>query len=257
MKNLQVFLIILCLSISGVFAQAPEKLSYQAIVRNSNSMVLANTNISMRVSILKTSANGTAVYVETQTPTTNANGLVSIEIGAGTKVSGTFNTINWANNIYFIKTEIDIAGGSSYNITGTSQLISVPYALHAKTAEKITGDGFIGLPPGGTKGQVLNIDDSGNHAWTDLTSTINIEDNLTSTSTTDALSANQGKVLKELVDINTAKTGITTEQATDISNNKTGVANNLAALANKVDKITGKGFLPTILPMLKKQNCKV
>ncbi|MEI7979974.1 MAG: hypothetical protein WCI53_14085, partial [Bacteroidota bacterium] len=78
------------------------------------------------------SANGTAVYVETQTPTTNANGLASIEIGSGTLVSGNFATINWANGPYFIKTETDPSGGTNYTITGTSQLLSVPFALYAE-----------------------------------------------------------------------------------------------------------------------------
>jgi uncharacterized protein (TIGR02145 family) len=93
----------------------------------------------MQISILQGSASGTAVYVETQTPTTNANGLVSIEIGAGTMLSGDFTTIDWANGTYFIKTETDPAGGNSYSITGTSQLLSVPYAMHAKSAETVSG----------------------------------------------------------------------------------------------------------------------
>ncbi len=77
---------------------------------------------------------------ETQTATTNANGLVSIEIGNGTVVSGDFATIDWGNGPYFIKTETDPTSGTAYTITGTSQLLSVPYALHAKTAETITGE---------------------------------------------------------------------------------------------------------------------
>lgn len=92
----------------------------------------------MQISILQGSASGTAVYIETQEPTTNANGLVSIEIGDGTIVSGDFTTIDWTNGPYFIKTETDPTGGTSYTITGTSQLLSVPYALHAKTAETLT-----------------------------------------------------------------------------------------------------------------------
>jgi hypothetical protein len=97
----------------------------------------------MRISILQGSATGTAVYVETQTPTTNANGLATIEIGGGTPVTGTFSAINWASGIYFIKTETDPIGGTSYTITGTSQILSVPYALYSKTAAdavKLTGN---------------------------------------------------------------------------------------------------------------------
>ncbi|MBC8344609.1 MAG: collagen-like protein [Bacteroidetes bacterium] len=88
----------------------------------------------MRISILQGTVSGTAVYVETQAPTTNDNGLVTIEIGAGTVVSGNFSTIDWTNGPYFIKTETDANGGTTYTITGTSQLLSVPYALYAKTS---------------------------------------------------------------------------------------------------------------------------
>ncbi|MCW0484141.1 fibrobacter succinogenes major paralogous domain-containing protein [Gaoshiqia sediminis] len=121
-------------------AQSPEKMSYQAVIRNSSGQLVTNTSVGMQISILQGSASGTSVYVERQFPTTNANGLVSIEIGAGTVVSGNFVTINWANGPYFIKTETDLNGGANYTITGTSQLLSVPYALHATTAETVSGE---------------------------------------------------------------------------------------------------------------------
>ena len=124
---------------ASVFAQAPEKMSYQAVIRDASDNLITNTQIGMQISILQGSASGTAVYVETQEPTTNTNGLVSLEIGSGTVVSGDFTAIDWANGPYFIKTETDPTGGTSYSITGTSQLLSVPYALHAKTAETVTG----------------------------------------------------------------------------------------------------------------------
>lgn len=124
---------------AGVFAQSPNKLSYQAVIRNTSNALVSNQAIGMRISILQTSPSGTAVYVETQSINSNANGLVSIEIGGGAVVSGSFDSINWANGPFFIKTETDPAGGNNYTITGTSQLLSVPYALHAKTAESITG----------------------------------------------------------------------------------------------------------------------
>ena len=123
----------------GVWAQAPEKMSYQTVVRDATNTLVTAQTVGMQISILQGSAIGTAVYVETHTPNTNANGLASLEIGTGTVVSGDFITIDWATDIYFIKTETDPAGGSTYTITGTSQLVSVPYALHAKTAENVTG----------------------------------------------------------------------------------------------------------------------
>ncbi len=115
-------------------AQAPQKMSYQSVIRNNSNALVINQAIGMRISILQGSASGTAVYVETQTPTTNANGLASIEIGGGVVVSGNFTAINWANGPYFVKTETDPAGGTSYSIVGTSQLLSVPYALFAENS---------------------------------------------------------------------------------------------------------------------------
>lgn len=128
-----------------VFAQAPPKMSYQAVIRNSSDALITSSPVGMRISILQGSVTGTAVYVETQTPSTNANGLVSIEIGTGTIVTGTFAGINWATGPYFIKTESDPNGGTSYTISGTNQLMSVPYALHAKTAESVIGGGSGGV----------------------------------------------------------------------------------------------------------------
>ncbi len=155
MKKIYTILVAVLIT-STIWAQAPEKMSYQAVVRNSSSQLVTNTSVGMQISILQGSATGTAVYVETQTPTTNANGLITIEIGTGTVVSGDFSTINWANDIYFIKTETDPAGGTNYTITSTSQLLSVPYALHAKTAESITG-GITETDPVYSNSQAANI----------------------------------------------------------------------------------------------------
>jgi hypothetical protein len=113
------------------FAQSPDKLSYQALVRNANGELMKNSNAGFRIQILQSTEFGAAVYVETHAAATNENGLVTLEIGAGTVVAGTFNAIDWSDGPYFIKTEIDPAGGTNYTITGTSQLLSVPYALYA------------------------------------------------------------------------------------------------------------------------------
>ena len=125
----------------SVFAQAPEKMSYQAVIRNTSNN-LVTTTVGMKISILQATATGTAVYVETQNPTPNTNGLVSIEIGGGSVVSGTMAGINWANGPYFIKTETDIDNNTSYDVTSTSQLLSTPYALFAKSAGTSTPSGF-------------------------------------------------------------------------------------------------------------------
>jgi hypothetical protein len=115
-------------------AQAPQKMSYQSVIRNSSNALLANTQVGIRISVLQGTASGTAVYVETQTATTNGNGLLSIQIGTGVVVTGSFAGINWAAGPYFIKTETDPAGGTTYSITGTQQMMSVPYALYAETS---------------------------------------------------------------------------------------------------------------------------
>ena len=139
MRKLFTILVAVLLT-ATVWAQSPEKMSYQAVIRDASDNLITDTQIGMQISILQGSASGTAVYVETQVPTTNANGLVSLEIGAGTVESGDFATIDWANGPYFIKTETAVeAPLTTYTITGTSQLLSVPYALHAKTAETVTG----------------------------------------------------------------------------------------------------------------------
>jgi hypothetical protein len=151
MKKIFTILVSVLLTAS-VIAQSPEKMSYQAVIRNSSNALVTNSTIGMQISILQGSASGTTVYTETQTPTTNANGLVSIEIGSGAG----FSTIDWSNDIYFIKTETDTAGGTSYTIIGISQLLSVPYALYAKTAETVIG-GITETDPVYTTSQASNI----------------------------------------------------------------------------------------------------
>ena len=140
MKNLSTSFILL-LFVAGLAmpqflnAQSPEKLSYQAVIRNSADKLVANQTVGMKISIIYSTPTGTVVYAETQTPTTNANGLISIAIGTGTVVYGTFSIIEWTAGPHFIKTEIDPAGGTAYSITSTSELLSVPYALLSKDVQ--------------------------------------------------------------------------------------------------------------------------
>ncbi len=162
-----------------LMAQAPEKMSYQAVVRNSSNALVQNGSVGMRISILEGSASGTPVYVETQSATTNNNGLASVMIGSGTVVSGDISTIDWSTGDYFLQTETDPTGGTNYTVSGTSQLLSVPYALHAKTAESVINDQVddadadpmneIELPSGGNNAQVLSTDGTGNYSWVDQT----------------------------------------------------------------------------------------
>lgn len=150
MKLKNTLAIIAFVFIQTLSAQAPQKMSYQAVIRNANNELLNNTNVAIKISLLENSENGNAVYVETQNATTNANGLVSIKIGEGKIQSGSFDLIDWGNNSYFIKTQTDLTGGTNYSITGVSELMSVPYALYAKNGgQGLKGD--IGLT--GEKGE--------------------------------------------------------------------------------------------------------
>lgn len=135
-------IVFICLGIYfslTAFAQLPQRISYQAVIRNSDQTLVANKQVTMRVYILQGSITGTPVYIETHSPTTNINGLISIEIGGGAVVSGSFSSIDWANGPYFVQTYTDPNGGTTYSINVTSQLLTVPYAFHAKTAEKVIG----------------------------------------------------------------------------------------------------------------------
>jgi hypothetical protein len=129
---------LIAFSLTNVFAQAPSRMSYQCVVRNNLGNLVVNSTIGIRVSVLQTSASGPSVYTETHSATTNANGLASIQIGAGVVVSGTFSSIAWGSASYFLKTETDPAGGTNYQISGVTQLLSVPYALYAAK----TGDNY-------------------------------------------------------------------------------------------------------------------
>ncbi len=116
---------------------APESMNYQAVIRDGSGNVLVSQAVGLQIKILQGSSSGSSVYEETFAPTTNAYGSIAIQIGTGIVVSGTFNTIDWGGNTHFVETAVDIDGtanGTSYVIISTTQLMSVPYALHAKTA---------------------------------------------------------------------------------------------------------------------------
>ena len=133
MKRILITLALFFSVIAACFAQAPQKFSYQAVVRNESNTLVRGT-VGVRVSILQGGVNGTVVYQESHITTTNANGLMTLEIGGGSLLSGDFATIDWANGPYFLKTETDPYGGTNYTIEGTQQLLSVPYALYAGSA---------------------------------------------------------------------------------------------------------------------------
>ena len=114
------------------FAQAPQGINYQAVVRDAGGNELANQAVSLRMTILEN--NTTTVYQETHSATTNDFGLVNLVIGQGAATQGTFNTIDWSTGNYFAQTEVDVSGGTNYSLMGSQQLMSVPYALYAETS---------------------------------------------------------------------------------------------------------------------------
>lgn len=125
---------------SILMAQAPEKMNYQSIVRDNGGTPITNQNVSFRISILEDNINGTVVFSETHQVTTNQFGYASLLIGTGQVVQGFFSDIDWASFDHFMKTEVDVNGGTNYADMGTSQLVSVPYALYANEA-KTSRDG--------------------------------------------------------------------------------------------------------------------
>jgi hypothetical protein len=135
MKKIITIAVLSCMAII-LFSQAPQKFNYQAVVRDSDGTP-SGKSVSFQISILSGSESGAAVYTETQSATSNAQGIVALQIGGGT-TSNDFSAIRWDTSSYYLKVEMDAAGGTNYALYSTSQLLSVPYALNAKTASNST-----------------------------------------------------------------------------------------------------------------------
>ncbi len=118
-----------------LFAQAPQAFKYQAVARDNTGNILDSLDISFRISILEGSPSGITVYSETHDTITNSLGLVNLEIGNGTVVSGVFENIDWGNGPFYLQIEMDETGGDVYELLGVSQILSVPISLHSKTAD--------------------------------------------------------------------------------------------------------------------------
>jgi hypothetical protein len=172
------FLFLFCvIAVLFGYSQAPQSFKYQAVIRDASNQVLANQNVALRISIIETMPAGTAVYVETHNATTTEHGLVTISLGEGTVQSGVFAGISWGTNAHFVKIEVDPLGGTSYVDMGTTQLLSVPYALYAASS----GGGGTGLPSG-NQGSTMRYSganwisndflvNKGNRLWVNVDST--------------------------------------------------------------------------------------
>ena len=270
MKNLITFCAALLITASlflpqQASAQSPEKMSYQAVVRDGSNNLVSSTAVGMQISILQGSSSGTAVYVETQTPTSNANGLVSLEIGSGTVMSGDFINIDWVNGPYFIKTETDPTGGTSYSITGTTQLMSVPYALHAKTAENVINDQIDDADNDPTNeiqdlqlaGNILTITNNGTATDIDLSAYLDNTDTQLTEAEVDAMANDNGyltsftevdgSILNEIQDLQLAGNILT------ITNNGTATDIDLSAYLDNTDTQLSDGDI-TALGYIKDAN---
>jgi hypothetical protein len=129
----KIIFLLLTLLVSFSFA-TPQFFTYQGVARNAQGQPLQNTNISLRLQILETSVSGNVVYEETQSATTNDLGLFVLKVGMGAATQGNFSQIDWGSDDHFLQVEMDPTGGSNYQMMGTSQLASVPYALYAESS---------------------------------------------------------------------------------------------------------------------------
>ena len=160
MKKIGIILVCLLLFSGYSSGQSPQYFKYQAVVRDASGNILPSQAVSFKISIIQTSPSGTVVYAERHAATTNEFGMVNLTIGGGTVLSGSFSSIDWGSGPYFLKVEFDPAGGTNYTVMGTSQLLSVPYALFAQTAASTTAHYIGELYAGGI---VFWVDHTGQH----------------------------------------------------------------------------------------------
>ena len=163
MKNIAFLLSFIFIS-NILYAQSPQKFKYQAVIRNASGETITNQTVSIRISVLQGSSNGLNVYSEIHNTNTNTFGLVNIQIGGGNVVLGDFSEIDWSLSDYFIETELDETGGSSWQTMGVSQLLSVPYALYAlETGTVVSVDPAIDCYTSSNNNMILR--GSGNGNW--------------------------------------------------------------------------------------------
>ena len=133
-KSLLILAVFLCFNITNTFAQAPQSFSYQAIVRDASNIAITNQNVGIKILILESSQSGNVVYSESHNVITSPLGLVNLKIGDGSTLSGDFSTVSWGSSNHYVRIELDENGGTNYQLMGTSQLLSVPYALYSESS---------------------------------------------------------------------------------------------------------------------------
>lgn len=260
MRRILLFSAILCLGYATM-AQSPSKFNYQAVARDAGGELIADKTIAVKVSILIGSATGTAAYSEEHAPTTNAFGLFNFKIGEGTNGTGSLGGVDWGTNTHFISVEVDPEGGTNYTISSTSELVSVPYAMNAKTVENDAVDDADADPTNEIQTLSLtgnsldlsigggSVDLSAYDQSTALAAEVaarqadsasfqgQIDDNTTDigTNATD-IATNATDIATNTTDISTNATDIATN-ATDIATNATDIATNATDIAANADSI--------------------
>jgi len=179
MKKITLLSLITIVFIGNLISQAPNLMSYQAVIWDASGNLVSEKMVSIKISILQGSVTGTSIYSETHRIQTNVNGLVSLIIGGGTIATGKISDINWGSGSYFLKTETDPTGGVNFSITGTTQLVSVPYSLASNISNISDLARNISTKNTGLPGQTLTIDKDGKMSWVSNIPTIS------TTSTTD------------------------------------------------------------------------
>jgi trimeric autotransporter adhesin len=130
----KIFFFLLIFAISSANSQVPDLFKYQSVARNTGGQTLVNSPVGIRLSIVENSMTGNVIYTEEHSVITNDFGLFNLSVGGGSVVLGDFSTIDWGNSTKYLEIEADFAGGTNYSAMGTSQLLSVPYALYAKNS---------------------------------------------------------------------------------------------------------------------------
>ena len=146
----------------------PQAVSYQAVARDAQGKVVAQKAIGIQVEILKGSTIGTVVFSETHFPTSSKTGTVNLQIGQGTRKTGTFSSVDWGADTYFLQLSMDLSGGSNYEKVSTTQMLPVPYALYARYSERagVAEDaGSSGSSSENVKFVLIKDDDNDDDNW--------------------------------------------------------------------------------------------
>jgi len=174
-KNTKLLIFFTYLSITSAFTQVPENFKYQALARDKFGNILVNKNVSIKISLIRDNTEGTCVYDEVHYAFTNQYGLINLNIGSGVVIKGSFAEIDWSAGPYFLKIEMDADNKDNFQFMGISQLLSVPFALHAKTADSVK-NGYIPDADNDPKNEIQDLAIKGSVLSISKSNTINLSE---------------------------------------------------------------------------------